>query len=623
MIQPSKDDPAHPHTAHAPICYNQFMSTDFLPTTSAEMRERGWDALDVILVSGDSYIDSPFIGTAVIGRVLERAGYRVGIIAQPEITSTADITRLGEPRLFWGISGGSVDSMVANYTALKKKRKSDDYTPGGQNTRRPDRAVIAYSNLIRRAYKNTAPLVLGGIEASLRRVAHYDFWSDSVRRSILFDAKADYLVYGMGEQTILALAEALRTGGDPAATRGVCYISREAPAGYEMLPSYEEVSADKLAFIRMFHSFYRNMDPITAHGLVQAHADRLLVQNPPAQFGTQTELDDIYDLPYQRQHHPYYEQMGAVRLQDTVGFSISTHRGCYGECNFCAIAVHEGRTVRWRSEESILAEAERLTRLPGFKGIIQDVGGPTANMYGFECRKKLTSGVCEDKRCVFPITCKALKPTHQPQTELLKRIRKIPGVKKAFVASGIRYDLILTDTAHGQEYLREVVGHHVSGQMKVAPEHTSPVVLAKMGKPGTDALVKFKQKFDDLSRESGKKQFLTYYLIAAHPGCGEKEMQELKRFVSRELHITPEQVQIFTPTPSTYSSLMYYTGLDPFTLEPLFVERDPVRKEKQKKMITEPGGKSVGGASPRKLPSRAGGRDGSTKNKKYPHREKP
>lgn len=564
------------------------MPNDFLPTTPAEMVERGWDALDVIMVSGDSYIDSPFIGTAVIGRMLERAGYRVGIIAQPDITTGADISRLGEPRLFWGVTGGSVDSMVANYTALKKKRRSDDYTPGGENNRRPDRAVIAYANLIRRHFKNTSPIVLGGIEASLRRVAHYDFWSNSIRRSILFDAKADYLLYGMAEQTILALAKALHSGGDPAAIRGLCHIAKQPPDDFLHLPSYEETVADKLAFIRMFHEFYRNMDPITAKGLAQPHGDRFLIQNPPAPYATQAEMDAIYALPFQRRQHPFYEQMGPVKLQETVGFSISTHRGCYGECNFCAIAVHEGRTVRWRSPESILKEAEQLTHLPGFKGYIQDVGGPTANMYGFECRKKLASGVCEDKRCLFPVTCRALKPDHLPQTDLLSRIRQIPGVKKAFVASGIRYDLVLTDTAHGRDYLREVVDHHVSGQMKVAPEHTDPRVMAKMGKPGPDSLVQFKKVFDEMSESAGKKQFLTYYLIAAHPGCGEGEMRELKRFVSQELRITPEQVQIFTPTPSTYSSLMYYTGLDPFTLEPLFVERDPVRKEKQKVMITDP-----------------------------------
>ena len=559
----------------------------FLPTTMDEVRQRGWESLDIILVSGDSYIDTPFNGAAVIGRVLEHAGYHVGIIAQPEITSSADITRLGEPRLFWGVTGGSVDSMVANYTANRFPRRSDDYTPGGQNDRRPDRAVITYTNLIRRFHKNTVPIVLGGIEASLRRVVHYDFWSNSLRRSILFDAKADYILYGMAENSTLALAAALNAGEDPRSIRGLCYISRDRPANYIELPSFEEVSADKLAFIRMFHAFYENNDPITAHGLVQAHGDRLLIQNPPAPHAMQAELDAVYALPFQRAQHPYYEKYGPVKALETIGFSISTHRGCYGECNFCAIAVHEGRTVRWRSQESILREATSLTHLANFNGYISDVGGPTANMYGFECRKKIKSGVCDDKRCIYPQICPALKPDHLPQVELLRKIRQIPGVKKAFVASGIRYDMIAADEAHGDDYMDELVEHHVSGQLKVAPEHTDSRVLELMGKPDQQSLLQFKQKFDELSARTGKKQFLTYYMIAAHPGCGEMEMQRLKRFAHSELQIHPEQVQIFTPTPSTYSTLMYYTGLDPFTLEEVFVERDQAKRDRQKQIVVE------------------------------------
>jgi uncharacterized radical SAM protein YgiQ len=563
------------------------MDTRFLPTTLEEMHARGWDELDVILVSGDSYIDSPFIGAAVIGRVLESAGFRVGIIAQPDATSNADITRLGEPVLFWGVTGGSVDSMVTNYTANKHKRRTDDYTPGGENNRRPDRAVIAYTNLIRRFYKNTRPIVLGGIEASLRRVAHFDFWSNSVRRSILFDAKADYLLYGMSEQSTLALARALQLCDDPTSIRGLCYITRQPPEKYLKLPDYVTVATDKLAFINMFHVFYQNNDPITAKGLVQQHADRFLVQNPPAPYATQKEMDAVYALPFQRVQHPYYEKHGPVRALDTIGFSISTHRGCYGECNFCAIAVHEGRTVRWRSQDSIINEAVTLTKLPDFKGYISDVGGPTANMYGFECKKKLKSGVCVDKRCIYPDVCAALKTDHQPQVELLRKLRKIPGVKKAFVASGIRYDIIDADTDHGGEYLKEIVEEHVSGQLKIAPEHTEKHILEKMGKPGQASLLKFKDQFDSLSRQAGKKQFLTYYMIAAHPGCTDIDMRRLKTFASQELQISPEQVQIFTPTPSTYSSLMYYTGLDPFTLKPLFVEKDPMRREKQKQIVVE------------------------------------
>ncbi|GAP21848.1 YgiQ family radical SAM protein [Leptolinea tardivitalis] len=560
----------------------------FLPTSPEELTARGWDYCDVVLVSGDSYIDSPFIGAAVIGRVLEKAGFRVGIIAQPDTTTGSDITRLGEPRLFWGVTGGSVDSMVANYTATKKRRKNDDYTPGGENTRRPDRAVITYTNLIRRFYKNTRPIVLGGIEASLRRVPHYDYWSNSVRRSILFDAKADFILYGMAEKSVVELASALAAGSGITNIKGLSYISHDLPSGDSLeLPAYEDIVADKLAFIRMFHDFYQNNDPLTARRLVQRHGDRYLVQNPPAPYLSQQELDEAAGLPYQRRQHPYYEKQGAVRALETIQFSINTHRGCYGECNFCAIAVHEGRTVRWRSIDSIKKEAETLTRHPDFKGIIQDVGGPTANMYGFECRKKLAKGVCSDKRCLYPVDCSVLKPDHQMQIKLLKTLRAVSGVKKVFVASGIRYDLIQADGTHGRAYLQEIVEHHVSGQLKVAPEHTEDHILAKMGKPGRASLLQFKKDFDLLTAQVGKKQFLTYYLIAAHPGCTDEDMRHLKRFASQELHISPEQVQIFTPTPSTYSSLMYYTEMDPFTLKPLFVEKDTLRKERQKMIVVE------------------------------------
>ena len=557
-------------------------SSEFLPTTPLELRERGWERLDVILVTGDSYIDSPFIGAAVIGGVLGSAGYRVGIIAQPGLDTGEDITRLGEPRLFWGVTGGCVDSMVANHTASKKRRHQDDYTPGGVNDRRPDRATIVYTNLIRRHFKNTVPVVLGGLEASLRRVAHYDFWSDSLRRSILLDAHADYLLYGMAEESVLALAKALRAGEDLYGLRGLCRLAKEPPAGYLELPSYERAADDPLAFIQMFHLFYANQDPLTARGLYQRHGERILVHNPPALYETHAGLDAVYALPFQRAQHPYYEQMGAVKALETIRFALGTHRGCYGECNYCSIAVHEGRTVRWRSIDSVVGEAERLAGLPGFKGYIQDVGGPTANMYGYECAKKLRGGACSDRRCLYPEVCPALRPDHQAQVEMLRRIRAIPGVKKAFVASGIRYDVVLADRAHGKEYLKEIVGKHVSGQLKVAPEHTEGRVLARRG-----SLLKFKQLFDDLSRQAGKDQYLTYYMIAAHPGCDEADMRRLKEFAARELHISPEEVQVFTPLPSTYSSLMYYTGLDPFTLEPLFVEKDAAGRERQKRILVE------------------------------------
>jgi uncharacterized radical SAM protein YgiQ len=568
----------------------------FLPTTPQELAVLGWDQLDVILVTGDSYIDSPFIGVSVVGKILAQAGYRVGILAQPALDTERDICRLGEPRLFWGVTGGSIDSMVANYTALKKKRKSDDYTPGGTNNRRPDRAAIIYTNLIRRFFKNTRPIVLGGIEASLRRIAHYDYWTDKVRGSILFDAKADYLFYGMAEKSVREFADALQSGQDVRSIRGLCYIANAAEytskredllAGYLELPAYEMIKEDKSSFIDMFHIFYRNNDPLTAKGLIQAHGSRYLVQNPPAFYATQSELDAVYALGFERAQHPYYERQGKVNALATIQFSIATHRGCYGECNFCAIAVHEGRTVRWRSPGSILAEAQEITSHPEFKGYIPDLGGPTANMYGFECAKKLKSGSCPAKQCLSPEVCPVLKIDHRPQLELLKEVRKLKGVKKVFVASGIRYDMLLEDERCGREYLQEVVAHHVSGQMKIAPEHTQDRVLRLMGKPGKDALIHFKDMFDQATLSAGKPQFLTYYLIAAHPGCSEQDMQELKHFTSQKLKINPEQVQIFTPTPSTYSSLMYYTEMNPFTRQPIFVEKDLRKKVRQKEIVTE------------------------------------
>lgn len=582
----------------------------FLPTTRAEMDKLGWDALDVILVSGDSYIDSPFIGAAVIGKVLHKAGYRVGIIAQPSLETPDDITRLGEARLFWGVSAGCIDSMVANHTALKKRRKSDDYTPGGENTRRPDRATIAYTNLIRRHFKNTAPIVLGGIEASLRRLTHYDYWTDRLRGSVLLDAKADYLVYGMGEQSVLALAQALRSSGSAKGVRGLCYLANQAeferlPAAaaqagarkgdYLILPSLEAVLQDKNAFIDMFHLFYRNNDPVSARGLIQQHGSRYVVQNPPAPYETQEQLDAVYALGYERAQHPYYEAMGKVKALETIKFSLPTHRGCYGECNFCAIAVHEGRTIRWRSQESIVSEAEVLTGYSDFKGYIMDVGGPTANMYGFECDIKLDHGSCPRKRCLYPDVCEHLKIDHQPQIELLNKVRRVKGVKKAFVSSGIRYDMLLNDEACGMQYLQTLVDHHISGQMKIAPEHTEDSVLSHMGKPGKSSLEEFKAMFDRMNRASGKEQFLTYYMIAAHPGCTEQDMRSLKQFVSQKLRLNPEQVQIFTPTPSTYSSLMYYTEMDPFTRKPIFVEKDHLRKERQKSIVVTPTVHSSGG----------------------------
>ena len=560
---------------------------NYIPTTRKEMDHLGWDQLDVIMVTGDSYIDSPFIGAAVIGKVLIREGYRVGIIAQPDIESDKDIARLGEPKLFWGITAGCIDSMVANYTATKKRRNTDDYTPGGKNNRRPDRASIVYSTLIHTHFKKTAPIVLGGVEASLRRVAHFDYWSNKIRGSILTDAAADFLVYGMGEQTIIELTKALKEKTSFNNIRGLCYTSKEFPSGYLRLPSLAEVRQKKKTFVRMFDMFYRNQDAITAQGLAQKQVDAYVINNPPQYPLTTDQMDDFYSIEYTKDQHPYYEKFGKVRALETIRFSIPTHRGCYGECNFCAIAVHEGRTVQWRSEESILAEAERLTEHDSFKGYIKDLSGPTANMYGFECKKKLEQGACDDERCLFPDQCPVLPVDHKPQIELLNNIRKVPGVKKVFVSSGIRYDMILNDQESGEEYLEEVVTHHVSGQMKVAPEHTEDKVLNLMGKTGKQDLKDFKSMFDRLNKKTGKKQFLTYYLIAAHPGCSMSDMNEARSFANSQLRLTPEQVQIFTPTPSTWSSLMYYTEVDPWTGKSIYVEKDFKGKEKQKRILTE------------------------------------
>ncbi len=525
------------------------------------------------------------MGVSVVGRVLEHAGYKVGIIGQPDVKSDVDITRLGEPRLFWGVSGGSVDSMVSNYTATKKFRNSDDYTPGGINNKRPDRASLVYTNLIRQHFKNTVPIMLGGIEASLRRVTHYDFWSNKLRKPILFDAKADYLLYGMSDKSILEFADALNKGIYPLNIRGLCYISKEPKEEYLSLPSHAETLNDKLKFMDMFDIFYHNNDPISAKGLCQKVDDRYLIQNPPALYLTTEEMDEVSAFPFMRDVHPYHKKDGAIKALETIKFSISTHQGCYGECSFCAISVHQGRTIRSRSENSIIKEAKHFTTYKDFKGIISDLGGPTANMYGYECHKKVTKGTCEEKSCMFPKLCKALKPTHKKQLDLLRKVRALPGIKKAFVASGIRYDLISDDKAYGYEYLKEIVEHHLSGQMKIAPEHIDDEILALMGKPGKESLVEFKALFDRLSRESGKKQFLTYYLIAAHPGCEEKHMHSLKQFASNVLKINPEQAQIFTPTPSTYATLMYYTGLHPITRKPIFVEKDMHKKERQKEIV--------------------------------------
>ncbi len=574
----------------------------FLPTTKKEFSADS-NELDIILVSGDSYIDSPYIGVAVIGKVLEDRGYRVGIIGQPDIDSEIDILRLGVPRLFWGVTGGCIDSMVANRTATGRKRKSDDYTPGGVNNRRPDRAIIAYTNLIKKHTKNTPrPIVLGGIEASLRRISHFDAWSNKIRRSLLFDAKADYLLYGMAERSVVELADCLRDGPkDGSATRhvrGLCYIAKEVPDESENvpsieIPSFEQTSGqsndNKDAFARAFKTFYDNNDPAYAKRLIQKHGDRYLVQNPPAKYLTQKELDHVYGLDYARELHPYHQKEGKVKALETIRFAITTHRGCFAECNFCAIAVHEGRRVRSRSRKSIVEEAKKMTRHPLFKGRVHDVGGPTANMYGAGCDRMETKGCCRNKSCLSPKACVLLEHGHAKQISLLKELRSIEGIKKIAVASGVRYDMVLDDKKYGNSYLKELVTHHVSGQMKIAPEHTEPPVLEAMNKQacGKKALVKFKELFYRYNKEAGLKQFLTYYLMAAHPGCTEVHMRNLKIFVLKELGTVPEQAQVFTPSPSTYSTLMYVTEKDPFTNKPCFVEKTEKGRQAQKDVILD------------------------------------
>lgn len=528
----------------------------FVPTTRDEMNDLGWDAADVILITGDTYIDSPFIGVAVIGRWLMKHGFTVGIIAQPSIKNGDDIRRLGVPRLFWGVTAGCIDSMVANYTASKKFRQRDDYTPGGVNIR-PNRATIAYTNLIRRYHKNTRPIVLGGVEASLRRIAHYDFYDNAVRRSILLDAKADILAYGMAEQTVIALAKAFREGTDWHRVPGICFMAAQGPETYKHLPSYEEVTRDTAAYMRMARAFAR-LGMSTTTGFIQAHGKRFLVHNPAPEPLTTADLDAVYEMNYQHDVHPYY-RTGKVKALDTIRQSVTAHRGCFGQCHFCAIAVHQGRRIISRSPESIVREVKRYARTPGFNGIIYDIGGPTANMYGVSCRKDWR---CQNKHCLTPRICPNLQFGHREQLDLLTRVMNVPGVKKVFIASGIRHDLVLADKKYGVRYVDQLVRHHVSGQIKLAPEHSEPQVLRLMNKPPVDALMQFRKQFNDASKRAGKKWFMTYYLMAAHPGCTPQQMRELNRFLINRLKVLPEQVQIFTPTPGTLSTAMFYCGTD-------------------------------------------------------------
>jgi uncharacterized radical SAM protein YgiQ len=558
----------------------------FIPATPEEVAALGWKGLDVILVTGDSYIDSPHIGVAVIGRVLMEAGYRVGIIAQPDVNDGRDIARLGEPELFWGVTGGCMDSMIANYTASGKRRRSDDLTAGGVNNRRPDRAVIAYANLIRRYFKTTRPIVLGGIEASLRRISHYDFWSDAVRRSILFDARADILAYGMAEETIIDIAGHLKHNKPVSDIAGICYIAPQPRPDYLLLPPHAVAAKDKGAFADMFARFAENADPGSGRGLCQQQDTRFLIQNPPRPPIGGPELDRIHELGFHREAHPIHQAQGHVRALDTLRFSIITHRGCFGDCAFCAIAVHEGRRITDRSEASILREASAIAKHADFKGIIQNVGGPTANMYGMGCRRPDSRGPCKNKRCLGPSPCRHLDVRHDRQTDLLRRLRRLPDVRKIFIGSGIRHDLILHDARSGREYLEEIIRYHVSGQLKIAPEHSEEHVLTLMGKPDAAATEKFVDLFQRTCKAEGVERFLTCYLMAAFPGCTLDDMRRLKQFARRVFRFTPEQVQIFTPGPATRGALMYHTEKGPDG-KAIFVEKNAGNKERQKQVLVE------------------------------------
>lgn len=561
----------------------------FLPTTRAEADARDWGQLDFVYVSGDAYVDHPSFGSAIITRVLESHGYKVGFIAQPDWNDPESIAVFGEPRLGFLVSAGNMDSMVNHYTVNKKRRHDDAYTPGGKGGARPNHAAVVYSNLIRRTFKET-PIILGGIEASLRRLAHYDYWSDSLKRSILLDSGADLISYGMGERSIVEIADALAAGlsvSDLTFIDGTVFRTRslEHVVDYEMLPSWEEVSGDKRAFAESFATQYRASDPVCGSRLVETYPHGVyVVQNPPAAPLTQNEMDAVYRLPYARTWHPSYDEAGGVPALSEVKFSLTSCRGCFGECAFCALTFHQGRIVTGRSHESLLDEARVMTADPEFKGYIHDVGGPTANFRGPACAKQRTRGACTDRRCLGAKPCPAMKADHRDYTGLLRKLRKLPGVKKVFVRSGIRFDYVMADPDPDRTFLRELVEHHVSGQLRVAPEHVSDTVLAAMGKPPRAVYDAFCDAFEEVNRETGKKQFIVPYLMSSHPGSTLAEAIELAEYV-RDMGFNPEQVQDFYPTPSTISTCMYYTGLDPLTMEPIYVPKTPHEKALQRALI--------------------------------------
>ena len=560
----------------------------FLPVCPADMRARGWDAPDFVLVTGDAYVDHPSFGTAVISRVLEAAGFRIAILPQPDWKSCAPFKAFGRPRLGFLVNAGNVDSMVAHYTAAKKRRGNDWYSAGGRAGRRPDRAVIVYCNRIREAYGDV-PIVIGGIEASTRRFAHYDYWEDRVRRSILVDSGADLLSYGMGENALRRIA-ALLNRGVPVRkiqdVRGTAYFTKDKThtPHYDWVccGDYETLKTDKAAYARAFALQYRNTDAVTGKAVVEAYDNGLLVQNPPQPPLTRAELDAVYELPYERMWHPMYASEGGVPAIEEVRFSITHTRGCFGACNFCALAFHQGRTVTSRSIESVVREAELLTRLPGFKGYIHDVGGPTANFRAPSCEKQKTAGVCPDRKCLTPTVCKNLVADHSEYVELLARVRAVPGVKKVFIRSGIRFDYLLADK--NPAFFDTLVEHHISGQLKVAPEHCSDAVLRCMGKPGIQVYERFRELFFRKTKALGKEQYLVPYLMSSHPGSTLDDAIELALYLRRH-KLNPEQVQDFYPTPGTASTCMFHTGLDPFTMGPVYVPRSYEEKRRQRALL--------------------------------------
>ncbi|RAK11862.1 putative radical SAM protein YgiQ [Halanaerobium saccharolyticum] len=559
----------------------------FMVISKDDMRKRGWEELDFIIVSGDAYVDHPSFGTAIIARVLEDAGFKVGIIAQPDWRSTADFKKLGKPKFGFLVTAGNMDSMVNHYSVSKHRRSYDNYSPGGESGHRPDRATIVYSNRLREAY-GEIPIIIGGIEASLRRFAYYDYWDDSVRRSLLFDSRADLLVYGMGEKQILKIAENLEAGLEIKYINylpGTAFIADELESlyDYELLPSYEEVKSSKKQYAYAYKIEYLEQDPIRGQQLVQQHGNRYLVQNPPVEPLSQEELDHIYTLPYQRDYHPVYERDGGVPAIKEVKFSLVSSRGCFGACSFCAISFHQGKMMTARSKESLVEEAKQIIALDDFKGYIHDVGGPTANFRKPSCTDQLSRGMCKGKECMFPDPCSKLEVDHEEYFEILRELRKLPEVEKVFVRSGIRFDYLLEDEG-SRKYLKELAAHHVSGQLKVAPEHVSDKVLGYMGKPGIEVFDKFRKAFYQVNQEIGLEQYLIPYFISSHPGSRLEDAVELAEYL-RDINHHPDQVQDFYPTPGTMATAMYYSGYDPRTMEEVYVAKSVEAKKMQRALL--------------------------------------